>query len=310
MCRNNYQAGEKIGHLTFLNRVESPKGRPMANFMCECGNEFVTRIETAKSGATKSCGCKTKELLRNRTKYKDGQKFGDITLLHRVESNPGTPKGLFLCFCGVEFETRISAVVSGHTKSCSCFYSETRPKPTFFEVGQKIGTCFYIADAATKYDSPRRATFKCHCGNYFITAIQSLINGTTKSCGCQTIELQRLAGALPVKLMPELSKEDIDRFWTMVNVSENERECWDWKGSGQRYGNFSHKGNGYKSNRIAYFIHNKIDPKDMEVMHKCDRTKCCNPNHLELGTHWDNMQDMKDKGRAFNGKEIKMYKDY
>jgi transcriptional regulator len=33
-------------------------------------------------------------------------------------------------------------------------------------------------------------------------------------------------------------------------------------------------------------------------MHACDRRKCCNPEHLRAGSHGENMEDMKVKGRA------------
>lgn len=33
-------------------------------------------------------------------------------------------------------------------------------------------------------------------------------------------------------------------------------------------------------------------------MHKCDNPVCCNPDHLEIGTQKDNLDDMRRKGRA------------
>jgi len=311
--RVNYQEGDKIGELTFINREGSQSGSPMAKFRCDCGKEFITRIESAKNGASKSCGCKAKELAKLKKKrYEAGHKFGEIVLLNRIEgSNPQKARGLFLCYCGVEFETNITSIATGHAKSCGCYYIKSRTEPrNIYEIGQQIGTCFYMGDADYKSGFPRRATFRCHCGNYFITQINSLENGTTKSCGCQTIELLRAAGNAPIKPMPNLSKSDVNRFWDLVEVKDSKDECWNWKLSSERYGHFSHKSRQYKSNRMAYFISTGQDPKEMEVMHSCDNPKCCNPNHLSLGTHWENMQDMAEKGRAFNGKEFKMYKDY
>ena len=37
------------------------------------------------------------------------------------------------------------------------------------------------------------------------------------------------------------------------------------------------------------------------IMHVCDNPRCCNPNHLRLGTVAENNQDCIDKGRKPKG---------
>ena len=39
--------------------------------------------------------------------------------------------------------------------------------------------------------------------------------------------------------------------------------------------------------------------KSLVVRHKCDNTKCCNPEHLELGTQLDNVDDMLTRKRNY-----------
>ena len=40
-----------------------------------------------------------------------------------------------------------------------------------------------------------------------------------------------------------------------------------------------------------------LSRRGMQIMHKCDVRSCVNPDHLQVGTHLENMADMRAKGR-------------
>jgi hypothetical protein len=94
----------------------------------------------------------------------------------------------------------------------------------------------------------------------------------------------------------------VQRFWGKVNKGGPD-DCWPWTGATQRagYGAFG-LGLGRHmrvASRLAYSWHNSIPiPPGLVVRHKCDNPPCVNPDHLELGTHSDNMRDMHSRGRA------------
>ena len=52
--------------------------------------------------------------------------------------------------------------------------------------------------------------------------------------------------------------------------------------------------------RFAWIVTNGPLPKGRIILHRCDNPPCCNPDHLSLGTHSDNMRDMAAKGRGAN----------
>ena len=97
---------------------------------------------------------------------------------------------------------------------------------------------------------------------------------------------------------------NIDKFKAMLVRGEG--GCLLWAGhtvmsNGSEkhlYGRLRYKGKKILAHRLAFEIENGKIPSGMCVCHKCDNTKCCNPEHLFLGTHKENMEDMSVKGRA------------
>lgn len=99
--------------------------------------------------------------------------------------------------------------------------------------------------------------------------------------------------AAPKGFVPP-NKKSIDSFWSYVDKSGD--GCWPWTAgySGPGYGVFHSKG----THRVAYELAYGEIPVGKLICHKCDNPACCRPDHLFVGTHKDNSQDMTKKGRA------------
>ncbi len=78
--------------------------------------------------------------------------------------------------------------------------------------------------------------------------------------------------------------------------------CWEWTGTkvGAGYGRVCFGGRHQLSHRLVYRLCVAPVTKTQEVCHNCpggDNPACCNPAHLWVGTHTDNMRDCEAKGR-------------
>lgn len=78
--------------------------------------------------------------------------------------------------------------------------------------------------------------------------------------------------------------------------------CWLWQQSVNNWG-YGRTGTpvlGERGvHRISYRAFIGSIPDELRVLHKCDVPRCCNPDHLFLGTNRDNAIDMHLKGRAY-----------
>ncbi len=97
-------------------------------------------------------------------------------------------------------------------------------------------------------------------------------------------------------------------FWAKVDKN-GAGGCWlymgfrKWDGYGwvaRSEGN--NKPRWMTAHRYAWILTNGQPPEGMHLLHTCDNPPCCNPAHLQLGTHLENMADMRAKGRTSKGK--------
>lgn len=70
------------------------------------------------------------------------------------------------------------------------------------------------------------------------------------------------------------------------------------------YGNLWVDGKTVGAHRVAYELANGPIPKGSVLRHTCDNRYCVNPEHLVLGTHRENMEDMTKRGRQARGSQI------
>jgi len=76
--------------------------------------------------------------------------------------------------------------------------------------------------------------------------------------------------------------------------------CLEWQGylNVWGYAKIKHENTMKLSHRLVWELRYGDIPKDLCILHKCDNPKCCNIDHLFLGTHADNNIDMQEKGRG------------
>lgn len=91
--------------------------------------------------------------------------------------------------------------------------------------------------------------------------------------------------------------------------------CIDWTGANRGpkapYGMLNWRGQYISVHILSWELYNETKvPPGFVVRHTCDRHQCLNPQHLETGTHRDNMADReaRERGRQPKGEASGMAK--
>lgn len=152
---------------------------------------------------------------------------------------------------------------------------------------------FYCSPACGRahYPSSKQVPRSCEaCGKCFLVRARSKTRFCSPACG---------TSPAMIAMRPSLEEQE-KAFWGLVEKMDT--GCWEWRGA------ISPLGYGLPRNtpsvplsrahRVAWFFANgRLPDKGLEVCHSCDNPPCCNPAHLWLGTHRENMEDARDKNR-------------
>jgi hypothetical protein len=111
-------------------------------------------------------------------------------------------------------------------------------------------------------------------------------------------QLQRTLKAVS-KLQPIeiISPLDLRKLCSKIIINKN--GCWEWQGARNEkgYGTVFYNSKPFMCHRLMFKLF-KDELKNLIVCHHCDNPCCCNPSHLFLGTHKENINDCINKGRS------------
>lgn len=107
--------------------------------------------------------------------------------------------------------------------------------------------------------------------------------------------------------LAQLSPEKVELFLSRVNRAGGPSACWPWLGATDThgYGVFGvggHRTVALKAHRVAIVVASGVPLAHGDhVLHSCDNPPCCNPAHLRVANHAENMRDAVARNRHRRG---------
>lgn len=93
------------------------------------------------------------------------------------------------------------------------------------------------------------------------------------------------------------------RKYILTNIQINiSTGCWEWLGNQyDGYGRLSYNKSEHYTHRLSYEAFVGIIPPYKQILHSCDNPICCNPQHLRIGTNYENVCDRQHRNRHAKG---------
>lgn len=195
--------GKDFGRLHVVSRTEdhvTVSGKHMVMWFCQCSCGKTLKVLSAnlKSGNTVSCGCYREEL---RPSIITNKSFVDLSgsVINNyyvvsladpyIDPKNGNKHHRYLCrctLCGRERVCRADILKRG-CAVCPCSYKKRGRRCLMSRVKDLTGQVFGKLTVVERDMSSKKNTrwiCRCSCGNMKSILASNLIQGQTKSCGC------------------------------------------------------------------------------------------------------------------------------
>lgn len=165
--------------------------------------------------------------------------------------------------------------------------------------GQRFGRLLVVRPTGVT-DRHGRTQWECvcDCGSTKLAWRGPLVAGDCQSCGC-------LRSSSPRMHWKRHRSSVYDRFKQKVDRSGGPDACWPWTAARNPDGygmlRVPLESGGWRmamAHKLALEFSGVKIPDGKFALHTCDNPPCCNPKHLYVGDHEQNMRDMVARGRA------------
>lgn len=130
--RNADITGQRFGRLVVLKKAGANNNRSVWLCKCDCGKVVKVKLRDLVQGDTKSCGCYSSDIAKQRNDERSrkiiGKRFGKLTVLKKVgvrTNSSGNKESIWecLCDCGNKKVVGYGSLIGGNTGSCGCLIS-------------------------------------------------------------------------------------------------------------------------------------------------------------------------------------------